>query len=221
MRNLLYMITNMKTGYFYIGVHRTENIDDGYMGSGSGIIQDIKEFGKDSFTKTILAEFDCIDDAYIAEAEIVTKDFIKFKNVLNRKPGGKFAGCGWEAAHNARKEHDWLKGRSYSEIFGSTRAEELKKIRRLNCGWVGADHSGSNNGNFGNRWNDEQRAKMSKRVKGVSTQSFWATDGSQNMKLRNGQSIPEGWRRGRTPTTAMLESLQEGRKLRHKSATNT
>lgn len=71
MQHLVYKITNNVNSRYYIGVHSTNNLDDGYMGSGMLIRRAIAKYGIDNFTKTILFTTDNIDAAYAEEKRIV------------------------------------------------------------------------------------------------------------------------------------------------------
>jgi len=84
----LYQITNTVNGKIYIGVHKTTDIDDGYMGSGKILQSAVKKYGIENFTKTILETFSNSAEMYAREKEIVTEDFVRRSDVYNIKIGG-------------------------------------------------------------------------------------------------------------------------------------
>jgi len=88
----IYQITNKLNGKIYIGVHKTLDMDDGYMGSGKLLKYAIKKYGIENFEKTILKHFKSEQEMFKEEVEIVTEDFIKRKDVYNIAIGG-CGGC--------------------------------------------------------------------------------------------------------------------------------
>lgn len=84
----VYQITNKVNGMIYVGVHCTDNINDGYYGSGTNIQKAIELEGKENFIKEILFEFDNKEDMLLKEAEIVNLEFILRKDTYNIQLGG-------------------------------------------------------------------------------------------------------------------------------------
>ena len=88
----LYKITNNVNGKIYIGVHKTKNLDDGYMGSGKRLKSAKEKYGIDNFSKEIIQFFSSIEEMFLAEANIVTDEFLAREDVYNLIKGGLGAG---------------------------------------------------------------------------------------------------------------------------------
>lgn len=84
----LYQITNKVNGKIYVGVHKTKNLDDGYMGSGAIIQRAVKKHGLENFEKVILETFEDQESMYAREKEVVTDEFLLREDVYNLRRGG-------------------------------------------------------------------------------------------------------------------------------------
>lgn len=88
MKYTVYKITNLINKKVYIGVHKTSNLGDNYMGSGVNIRRAIKKYGSDNFKKEYIAIFDNSDEMFKMESLLVNEEFIKDKKTYNIVKGG-------------------------------------------------------------------------------------------------------------------------------------
>ena len=89
MRYIIYKIVNQVNGRYYIGRHATKNINDSYMGSGKAILNAIKKYGIESFTKEILAEASSREELWELEKQIVNDQIVNDPLSYNMAYGGK------------------------------------------------------------------------------------------------------------------------------------
>ena len=69
-------------------MHKTQNLDDGYMGSGTKIIRAITKYGIENFAKEYIHIFESEKEMIDAEKEIVNEDFVKRDDTYNINLGG-------------------------------------------------------------------------------------------------------------------------------------
>ena len=93
----VYKITNLINNKIYIGVHKTSDLSDNYMGSGNLIKSAIKKYGIENFKKEYLEIFNNEQEMYKMESTLVNKEFIQKDSVYNIKEGG-FGG--WTFVNN-------------------------------------------------------------------------------------------------------------------------
>ena len=86
---LVYQTTNLLNGKIYIGQHQTDNLNDGYIGSGVELNLDIKKFGKNNFKREILFDFDSFEEMDNKERELVNEDFVARSDTYNLCVGGR------------------------------------------------------------------------------------------------------------------------------------
>lgn len=84
------------TGRYYVGMHSTNNENDGYIGSGLHLRRSIRKYGVDKHTKEILSYHDTRELVIEAEKDSITADMVLDKNCMNLKLGGEGGFCSYE-----------------------------------------------------------------------------------------------------------------------------
>ena len=97
----IYKTTNQINGKIYIGIHASNSLENKYLGSGVYLIQAIKKYGRDTFTKEILQIYETYDHALDHERRLITKEFIENPMTYNAEIGG-MGGKIWDAAKRKR-----------------------------------------------------------------------------------------------------------------------
>lgn len=84
----MYQTTNIVNGKLYIGCHSTDNIEDGYKGSGLLLKHAIAKYGASKFVRTVLFIFDNPTEMFSKEKELVNEEFVTRHDVYNIMLGG-------------------------------------------------------------------------------------------------------------------------------------
>jgi len=86
--HLIYQTINLINNKIYIGAHSTNDINDGYIGSGKMLNLAIKKYGIENFKREVLHMFNSPEEMFEKEKEIVTEDFVSRDDVYNIVTGG-------------------------------------------------------------------------------------------------------------------------------------
>lgn len=107
----IYKITNKVTGKYYVGMHSTYNMEDGYFGSGKILKRSIAKYGIDAHAKEILLTADTRDQLVEHEKRLVNEELVADPLSMNIRLGGE-GGGGWtreQQRENNRKAQQTMK----------------------------------------------------------------------------------------------------------------
>jgi hypothetical protein len=89
---IIYETKNLINGKIYRGCHQTNNLDDGYLGSGIAFSRALSKYKKQNFSRTILKMCDSFEDMIESEKIFVDEEFVKRNDTYNLQTGGLCAG---------------------------------------------------------------------------------------------------------------------------------
>lgn len=210
----IYKTTCNVTGKYYIGMHSTDNLNDGYLGSGKRLWNSLKKHGKENHSIEILEHYDNREDLKNREAELVNEDCIKDTMCLNLSLGGEGGFHNDEhrklflsdGVKNGRKKADEIikekfGGDNWLSLFNTYVAKKAweneiyRKDKLKNIDWTGKQHS------------NETKKLMSEQRKGhgvgnTNSQfgTCWITKDGVNKKIKKEYFDTyqnDGWIKGR------------------------
>ena len=86
--HFIYQTKNNINGMLYVGRHSTDNISDGYIGSGKLLQKAIKKYGKNNFSIEILCFFDSLNELIEEEMFVVNENWCNRSDSYNIVCGG-------------------------------------------------------------------------------------------------------------------------------------
>ena len=204
----LYKTTCLVTNRYYIGMHSTCNLDDGYMGSGKRLRYSMRKHGVDNHKKEIIEFFESRELLIEAEKEAITPDMIIDDMCMNIMSGGTGGFISEEQQrHRAicarlantikrTTDKEWFdnykKNTSIALKKGYENGIRNKKWRK---DWTGLTHS------------NDSKQLMSESSKGIGTGetnsqfgTCWITKEGLNKKIKKediDKWLIEGWLKGR------------------------
>lgn len=201
----VYKIINAINGKYYIGKHKTKNLDDGYIGSGKLLKRAIKKYGINNFHKEIL--FVCKNEKCMNTIEriLVVPDE---ETNYNLCAGGN-GGFGYinendlnhfgskKGGHNSQKilSEKRKNDKDFDLVFRHQCSNGQKKRHKNGNGFVPTTK--------GIKFSETAKEKMSASHKGSNNSQYgtcWITDGTTNKKIdKNDLSfwLTKGYNKGR------------------------
>lgn len=199
--HFIYKTIDTRNGNFYIGMHSTDNLNDGYVGSGDRLRKLIHKHGKEIFKIEILEFLPNRESLKKREEEIVNSDLLKEEKCMNLRIGGEgglkdddHLKIFIEAGRKGREEK--MKDPKYREHIGKFSGERLKKYHKE--GKIKYD-------TFKDKKHSVETKKLmseSHKGKGLGKNNSqfgtcWITNGLNNKKIKKENELPNGWKLGR------------------------
>lgn len=203
----IYKTTCNVTGRWYVGMHSTSNLEDGYMGSGLRLRRSIRKYGPENHIKEILEFLPNREELVLREIEIVNKELIADELCMNLKEGGEGGFSNEEHMIKCHKgASEWQKNNWKDDGF----RDRIKIVLLENV--KKAHKNGNINYNTfkGKQHSDETKQLMSDKKKGLydgknnpQHGTCWITKDGINKKIKK-EDLEiyqlDGWIQGRKMT---------------------
>jgi hypothetical protein len=200
--HFIYKTTNQINAKYYIGMHSTDDLNDGYIGSGTLLWHSIKYHGKENFKMDILEFLPNRKSLIQREKELVNENLLNEPMCMNLRYGGE-GGAVYHYTDEIRNKIGKTnsvkqKGNLNSQYGTKWINNEIENKKIINTevvpdGW-----------NLGRKMGKSFGELISKKLKGtgvgINNSQFgkcWITNGTENKKIKKTDLIPNGWVLGR------------------------
>ena len=197
--HFIYKTTNLKNDKFYIGMHSTNKLDDGYLGSGTILRRSIRKNGKENFKLEILEFFSDRSSLVKRENQLVNEDLLKDPMCMNMCVGGEGGFISVDAYKKGAKRMNEIVWTNPEYRKRKSEWKTKHNIKLWNEGKLK-----TNPWPKGKPLSDETKRKIgesnSVKQRGSSNSQFgtcWITNGIENKKIKKTDLIPNGWKNGR------------------------
>jgi len=199
----IYKTTCIITNKFYIGMHSTDNLEDGYVGSGKRLWHSINKHGKENHVCEILEFLPDRKSLAEREKEIVNIEMLNEELCMNLSLGGEGG-----FSKEIQKIGSVLGNIKKSELLKNDEAFRERISKAMSLQMKRQYKEGRENPNKGH-WKGRKHSLESKRLigetnsikqKGENNSQYgkcWITNEIESKKINKGDIIPEGWRLGR------------------------
>lgn len=113
--HFIYKTTNKLSGKFYIGRHSTNDLEDGYLGSGTYLNRAIQQHGIENFEREILEFTDTFESLVELETKYVNMDLVLSEQSYNLAVGGKGGMTGFKYSEEANQANADRANKRYAE----------------------------------------------------------------------------------------------------------
>jgi hypothetical protein len=203
----IYKTTCKINNKFYVGRHSTDDLNDGYIGSGKYLKRVIRKYGKENFDVEILEFVETRKDLVNREIEMVNEDLVKDPMCMNLMQGGEggwHPNVGFCLPGVARKgrltTNKILHERLQTDLIYRERvllaiSNGLKKtIEENGHNWIGKKHTEASK--------EKMSITASQRIGQKNSQfgTCWITQDSINKKIKKEDLslyLQQGWVKGR------------------------
>lgn len=200
--HFIYKTVCLISNKYYIGMHSTKKLNDGYLGSGKVLMRSVNKYGRDNHKLEILEFIDTRIQLKNRERELVNEKLLQDPMNMNLQIGGgggfvneihqlKCSTSGGRSFSKRLSEDPKFK-EYFSKAASDSNKEKNRGFIKSPYDWSGKSHS------------TESKKKMSEsqigKHNGCKNSQFgtmWITNGSINKKIKKSDSIPISWKKGR------------------------